>query len=68
LKISKPALLLAMATACINDGDLCEKSGVAKPTFANIKAGKRNPRPATIGKLAKALGVPVAQLVELEVV
>ena len=62
MRISKQRLILEMAKACACDRDLCERSGVARPTLTHIKSGKRNPKPATIGKLARALGVPVEDL------
>lgn len=64
MKLNRLNLMLAMARLCINDKELCEKSGVAVPTLTQIKSGKRNPKPATIGKIARALGVDVKDLLE----
>ena len=62
MQLSQSRLIMEMAKACACDHDLCERSGIARPTLAQIKSGKRNPKPATIGKLAHALGVPVEEL------
>jgi len=66
MKINQDQLLLAMARAQITDGDLCVKSGIAKPTLVTLKSGKRQPRPATVGKLAAALGVDPTEIIERE--
>ena len=63
MMISIRALESAMANARIIDKDLCAMADVSKPSLAQIKSGKRNPKPATIGKLAHALGVHVEDLV-----
>lgn len=44
--------------------DLCEKSGVTEITLRNIRQGKSTPRPATIGRIAKALGVDVRDIIQ----
>lgn len=66
MKLNRNKLLLAMANACITDNELCEKSSVSKPAFAKIKANRQNPKPVTIGKLARALNVSVEELIESE--
>lgn len=67
MKLSVNKLLLAMARAQISDYELCEKSRIAKPTLAQLKAGRNNPKPVTIGKLAHALGVDPEDIIEQEV-
>ena len=66
MKVNTQKLDLAMATACLRAKELCEKSGISKATLALIRGNEGNPKPQTIGKLAKALGVPVAELIEQE--
>lgn len=61
----KQKLQLIMANACITSGDLQKKSGLPRGTFLNVITGK-NVRPATIGKIAKALNVPVENLIDTE--
>ena len=40
--------------------DLSRRSGVAQNTISDIETGRREPRPSTLRKLAKSLGVEVA--------
>lgn len=61
---NKQKLQLAMANACMTSGDLQKKSGLPRGTFLNVVSGK-NVRPATVGKIAKALGVPVENLIDM---
>ena len=63
MRLNVQKLLLAMARVKITDSELCDAAGVPKSTFSNIKAGKRNAKPVTLGKLAEALRVDVSELV-----
>lgn len=63
MKLDKNKLDLAMANACLNSYELCDKGGIGRPTFAQIKNGKGNPKPATVGKLARALNVKVEDII-----
>lgn len=63
MKVNRKKLQLAMANACLNSEDLAVKAEMPRPTLNNAITG-RNVRPATIGKIAKALGVPVEQIIE----
>ena len=65
MKIDVQKLLLAMAREKITDTELCVLAEVPKSTFSNIKTGRRNPKPVTIGKLAEALKVDVSELVAI---
>jgi transcriptional regulator with XRE-family HTH domain len=44
----------------MNQVDLAEASGVSQNTISEIETGRREARPATLGKLARALGVDIA--------
>jgi len=45
----------------LSQADLAERSGVSEPTISDLEAGKReHPRPSTLRKLARGLGVEVA--------
>lgn len=66
MKLNRNLLLLAMAKGCMTDKELAERAGVALPTLAKIKAGKRSAKPATVGKIARALGVDVTDLIREE--
>lgn len=48
----------------MNQVDLAKASGVAQNTISEIETGRRGARPATLGKLAKALGVEIADFFE----
>lgn len=64
MKLDSQKLLISMANACITITELAEKSKVSRPTLTKFTAGKSNPKPATIGKLAKALNVKVEDLID----
>ena len=49
----------------ISQGDIVRKLGMPKSFVSNIENGKTNPTLATIAKLARALGVPIEDLVRL---
>lgn len=60
---NKRKLEVAMANACMNPYDLCKASEIRYQTYQRITSGKEA-KPATIGKIAKALNIPVEQLIE----
>lgn len=62
---NKQKLQIAMANCCITSSELQSKSGLPRGTFLNVITGK-SVRPATIGKIAKALKVPVESLIDME--
>jgi transcriptional regulator with XRE-family HTH domain len=64
VQISKAKLNLAQARAELSYGELQEKSGISNGTLARILRGVQQPRPATVGKLARALGVDPVELME----
>lgn len=65
MKVSKQKLFIAMARACMDSADLAKASGMPRPTVNNAITG-RNVRPATVGKIAKALCVDPAEIVAVE--
>lgn len=64
MKLNNNKLLLTMANACMTIGELSKKSGVSKTALSNYTTGKSNPKPATLGKIARALDVEVEDLIE----
>jgi len=64
MKLNKDKLHLAMANACLTIGELAEQSKVSRVALTRFSTGKGNPKPATIGKIAKALNVKVEDLIE----
>ena len=65
LKANRRKLEIAMANACLDTKDLQESTGMPRPTVNCVITG-RNVRPATIGKVAKALRVNVEDILEEE--
>lgn len=60
---SRKKLELAMARACMTSAKLPEAADLPRPTINNVIMG-RNVRPATLGKVARALGVDITELLE----
>lgn len=65
MKANRDKLRLAMARACMNPQDLAKAAEMPPQTVNGVLRG-RGVRPATIGRIAKALGVDVAELLEKE--
>ena len=65
MKANRKKLKLAMARACMNTEDLVKTSAMPRPTVNNVIMG-RDVRPATIGKIARALDVDVTDILEVE--
>lgn len=63
MKISVQKLSVETARKCLNSKALREKAGISTQTLQNIKRGKEV-LPITAGKIARALGVDVADLLE----
>ena len=64
MRINKNKLEMAMGNACFTAEMLSAATGIGTCTLARIKNGQQNPRPVTVGKIAKALKVKVEELVE----
>ncbi len=62
MKIDRKKYELARARACKGQKDL-EKAGISKGTLCRLIGGG-NARPETIGKLARALGVDITEILE----
>ena len=66
MKISRQKLELAMANACLNPLQVSRQAGCQYATLRNLMNGKEG-KPATIGKIAAVLNVPVEKLVSMNV-
>lgn len=64
MKIDKMKLDLAMANKAYSAKELSQKCGVSQVTIVRITKGVQEARPETIGKIAKALDVPVTDIIE----
>ncbi len=60
VRIDKEKYMMARAKACMGPKDL-EKAGVPRGTLST--ALQREVRPETAGKIAKALGVEVSEII-----
>jgi hypothetical protein len=63
LKIDKQKYMIARARACMGQKEL-EAAGIPKGTLC--RAMRDDLRPETVGKIAKALGVDVTEIIETE--
>ncbi len=64
MKIDNNKFEIAMANACFTAENLAKQTGIAQVTIARIKKGTQQPRPATVGKIAKALNCKVEDLID----
>lgn len=63
MKANSSALRIAMARACMNTADLAKAAEMPRPTVNKVVTG-RSVRPGTLGKIARALGVDVTEIME----
>lgn len=63
MKVSREKLTLAMARACMNPCDVAFAAGMPLQTVNRVLLG-RGSRPATIGRIAKALNCDPADILE----
>ena len=61
MKTNRKKLELAMARACMSTADLQKATGM--PRINNAISG-RGIRPCTMGRIAKALGADVAEIID----
>lgn len=54
---------LLLANKCMSINELANTSGVDKVTISRIRNGSQKPRPKTLGKIARALGTNVENLI-----
>lgn len=65
MEANRRKLELAMARACMNSADLPAAAGLPKSTVQNVIVGK-GVRPGTLGRIARALGVDPAEIINGE--
>ena len=65
--LKTPRLRELRERAALSQEDLAKKAGVARATIADLEANKRPARPSTRRKLAEALGVEPAELMDSEI-
>lgn len=64
MKLDRKKYMIARARACMGPREL-EKAGVPRGTLCRALSGK-GLRPETAGRIAKALGVDVTEIIETE--
>jgi DNA-binding Xre family transcriptional regulator len=64
MKLNYDKLNICMADNCMTIDELSQKAGVSKNTLYALKNRCKNPRSVTIGKIAKALGVKTAEIID----
>lgn len=64
MKLNRAKYELARARACMGQKDLVT-AGIPKGTLCRIIGGE-DARPETLGKIARALGVDVTEIIETE--
>lgn len=65
MKANIKRLYLEMARACMNPQDLAKAAEMPRQTLNGVLRG-RNARPATIGRIAKAMDLDVTDIMEEE--
>lgn len=65
MKISNKKIEIAMAKGCLTIAQAAEKAGISRQRFSTI-LNQRNVTPRTAGRVAKALGVDVTEIIDLE--
>ena len=63
MKANKKKLLMVLARKCMNLSDLQKISEMPMPTIKNV-VYEKNVKPATLGKVAKALDVDVLDIID----
>ena len=64
MRVSKEKLERYMARSMLTYQTLSEKSGVSVVTISRLKKGAQKPKPVTLGKIAKAIGCDVTEIIE----
>lgn len=65
MKVDRTKVELAMARACMNPQNLAKAAQMPAQTVNGALRG-RSIRPATMGRIAKALGVDVTEIIKEE--
>lgn len=65
MKINRQKLYIAMARACMDSADIPATAQLPRATVQNAITG-RSIRPATLGKIARALGVDPEEIIDKE--
>lgn len=64
MNVSKQKIYVFMAEKCINISELANLTNLSINTIYSVINHKRQPKPSTVGKIAKALNVDVEKILE----
>ncbi|WP_324823102.1 helix-turn-helix transcriptional regulator [Sinanaerobacter sp. ZZT-01] len=64
MKIDKRRFEICLANKNLLINDVCDATGLTRTSVTLAIQGKRNTRPQTIGKIARALEVPVEEIIK----
>ncbi len=64
MKICNTKMDIAMANSCVSISELAEQSKVSRISIGRFINGKTEPKPVTVGKIAKALNCKVEDIIE----
>lgn len=64
MKLNNRGLQILMAEKIITVKELADMAGLSRVFIGSCIAGTANPKPATVGRIAKALNVPVQAIIE----
>ena len=64
MQLNIEKLSLAQARAGLSAKDIQREASISNVTLSRIRNGRQTPRPQTIGRLAKALGVDPSEIIE----
>lgn len=66
MKINNNKLMVALANEGLLLKELAQKAGISEEALRLIRYGKSTPKPATVGRIAKALNVSVTNIIDEE--
>lgn len=66
MTINPQKLTLAMSRACMSSAELQREAAISDVTLCKIRNGTQKPRPATVGRIARALGIDPTEIIEQE--
>lgn len=63
MKVNPVALRTIRELAGLSQAELSRRTGISQGHISQLEAGQKQPRPATVQRIAAALGVPLASLI-----
>lgn len=66
MNIDKLKMNLLLADKCMTLNELADLSGLNVGTLSKLRNGTRTARPQTVGKIARALGTSVENIIQIK--